>query len=204
MAGRSVRCIIKVQSRARTDVGNGVAMQGETSDILWPECFRLADAQPRRQIDIDEFSIPGEWKAFLDRIYDHDEMAAGAARGNAFNRGRNKCWIGEKVADQNGLSPSRQAHSRGQLRRHVTGRSFLRQQNFSETFDDLSDREGGGEAKQSSAFAAAHEQISGCEAKHERAIDFWLQREPRSKPHGGERSIQMKTVCAASHSRSRT
>jgi hypothetical protein len=39
-------------------------------------------------------------------------MAAGAALGNTLDHGSNQGWIGEKVADQNGLGTPRQAYSR--------------------------------------------------------------------------------------------
>ena len=90
----------------------------------------------------------------------------------------------EKVADQNGLGTQRQTHARGQFLRHVAGGAFLRQQNFGQSLDDVTNREGGREAKQTGAFAAPHEHIGGGEAKHEGPVDFRLQRELRGKPHG--------------------
>jgi hypothetical protein len=159
-------------------------MKAETADVLLAECFCLAGAQPRRRIDIDEFGIARERKSLFDWIGDHHEMAACPACGNGLDRGRNQSWIGEKVANQNGLGSARQVHGRGQLLRRVTGGGFLRQQYVRESFDDISDRESGIQAKKACPLAAAHEKIGGGEAEHERAIYFRLQREIGRKPHG--------------------
>ena len=40
--------------------GNRLTMRGEAADVVLPECFRLANTQTRRQIDIDEFRVAGE------------------------------------------------------------------------------------------------------------------------------------------------
>jgi len=159
-------------------------MKAEAADVLFAECFRLARAQPRRRIDIDEFGIARERKSLFDGIGDHHEMAACPACGNALDRRRNQRRIGEEVAKQNGLGTARQVHRHGQLLRRVTGGGFLCQQNVREPFDDISDRESGRQAKKAHPLAAAHEKIGGGEAEHERAIYFRLQREIGRKPHG--------------------
>src|SRR5450631_3700021 len=95
--------------------GNGIAVLRKTRNIVLPECFRLADAQPRLRIDIDKFGIAGEGKSLLDRIGDHDKVPARAAYRNALDRGRNFRRISEKVADQNSLGTASQAYLRGKF-----------------------------------------------------------------------------------------
>ena len=73
-----------------------------------------------------------------------------------------------------------------------------------ETFDNALRRQRASEAEQTRPLAPTHAKISESQREHSRAVD--LRRRGRLEPNciEGERSNQIQTVCAASHSRSRT